>query len=101
MKKSTKRTPVHPGRILKSEIDELGMSANAVALALRIPSNRLTEIMHSRRSVSADTALRLGRFFGTSAQFWMNLQSTYDLQVAEDLLADRIAADVQPLPKAS
>jgi len=101
MKKSTKRAPVHPGRILKSEIDELGMSANAVALALRIPSNRLTEIMHARRSVSADTALRLGRFFGTSAQFWMNLQSTYDLQVAEDLLADRIAADVQPLRKAS
>ena len=101
MKKPTKRPPVHPGRILKSEIDELGMSANALALALRIPANRLTEILHARRSISADTALRLGRFFGISAQFWMNLQSSYELQVAEDHLAERIAADVQPMRKAS
>jgi len=100
MRKPTKRAPVHPGRILKSEIDDLGLSANTLALSLRIPANRLTEIINGRRSISADTALRLGRFFGTSAQLWMNLQSVYELQVAEDLLAERIAADVQPMRRA-
>jgi addiction module HigA family antidote len=100
MKKSVKRAPIHPGRVLKSEIDELRVTANSLALSLRIPANRLTEIINGRRAISADTALRLGRYFGTSAQFWMNLQSGYDLQVAEDLLAERIAADVQPMRRA-
>jgi addiction module HigA family antidote len=77
------------------------MSANAVALALRIPANRLTEIINGKRSVTADTAMRLGRFFGTSAQMWMNLQSRYELEVAEDRLAERIDREVQPLRKAS
>lgn len=97
----TKRAPVHPGRVLKAELEELGMSANAVALSLRIPANRLTDLINGKRSVSVDTAMRLGRFFGTSAQMWMNLQTGYDLQIAEDLHADRIAADVQPLRLAS
>jgi addiction module HigA family antidote len=100
MKMPLKRQPVHPGRILKSEIDEMNLSANALALALRIPANRLTEITNGRRSISPDTALRLGRYFSTSAQLWMNLQSSYHLQEAEDLLAERIAADVQPMRKA-
>jgi addiction module HigA family antidote len=96
-----KRPPVHPGRILRRELEEIGMSANAVALALRIPANRLTGIMNGKRSITADTALRLARFFGTSAQFWINLQATHDLQVAEDELADRVEHEVQPLRKVS
>jgi addiction module HigA family antidote len=95
--KSKERPPVQPGRILKSELAEAGMSANALALALRIPANRVTEIVSGRRSITADTAMRLGRFFGTSAQFWMNLQTGYDLQLAEDRSAGRIRADVRPL----
>lgn len=96
-KEMKKRPPVHPGRILKHEMEEIGMSANTVALALRIPANRLTEIVNGRRSITADTALRLGRFFGTSAQFWLNLQAAYDLQTAEDRMAGRIRADVKTL----
>ena len=101
MKQPQKRPPIHPGRILRSEIEESGLSANALALALRVPANRLTEILHARRAITADTAMRLARFFGTSAQFWMNLQTNYELQVAEDSSAERILADVQPLRRAS
>jgi len=99
--KVKKRLPIHPGEILKDEFEEIGMSANAVALALRIPANRLTEIINGKRSITADTAMRLGRFFGTSAQMWMNLQSRYELELAEDRLAERIDREVQPLRKAS
>jgi antitoxin HigA-1 len=99
MNKRKKRPPIHPGSILKMEFEDAGLSANAVALALRIPANRLTEIIHGRRSISADTAMRLGRFFGTSAEMWMNLQSHYELQVAEDRLADKVIREVEPLAK--
>ena len=91
-----KRPPVHPGRPLKMILDDANLTAHAVALALRIPANRLTEIISGRRSISADTAMRLGRYFGTSAQMWMNLQSKYDLDLAEAELSGRIAAEVQP-----
>jgi len=77
------------------------MSGNALALALRIPANRVTEIINGRRSVSADTALRLARYFGTSAQLWMNLQSHFDLETAEQAIAARIEAEVRPLRHAS
>ena len=87
--------------MLKTVLDDAGISANALALALRIPANRLTEIIKGRRSISADTALRLRRYFGTSAQMWMNLQAKYDLDSAEDTLADRIETEVQPMRKAS
>jgi addiction module HigA family antidote len=96
-----KRPPIHPGRVLKTVLEDAGISANALALALRIPANRLTEIINGRRSISADTALRLGRYFGTSAEMWMNLQARYDLESAEDSLAVRIEAEVQPMRKAS
>jgi|SRR5271163_1390156 len=99
--KTKKLPPIHPGQVLKTVFDDAGISANAVALALRIPANRLTEIVNGRRSISADTALRLARFFGTSAQMWMNLQMSYDLHVAEDALADRIETEVRPMRKAS
>ena len=101
MKRATKLAPVHPGEILKDEFEVIGKSANAVALALRIPASRLTEILNGKRGISADTALRLARFFGTSAQFWMNLQMNYELQIAEDAHASQIADDVQPLRRAS
>jgi len=95
--KQGKLPPVHPGEVLKTVLGDAGITANALALALRIPANRLTEIINGRRSISADTALRLARFFGTSAQMWMNLQSKYDLDTAEDALADRIKAEVQTM----
>jgi addiction module HigA family antidote len=101
MIKRKKMAPVHPGEILKDELQELRMSGNALALALRIPANRVTEIVNGKRSVSADTALRLARYFGTSAQMWMNLQSRFDLETAEEAIAARVEAEVQPLRHAS
>ena len=102
MVKTAKRVPpIHPGEVLKTVLEDAGISANAVALALRVPANRLTEILNQRRSISADTALRLARYFGTSAQMWMNLQSKFDLDSAEDALARRIEEEVQPMRRAS
>lgn len=87
-------TPIHPGRILKRELAERDLSANKLALALRVPSGRITSILNGKRSISPDTALRLARYFGNSAQFWMNLQTRYDLTVAERDLGKRIEAEV-------
>ena len=72
-----------------------GLSANALALKLRVPANRLTDSIRGKRSISAETALRLGRFFGTGATFWMNLQSHYDLAIAERELGDRINREIE------
>jgi addiction module HigA family antidote len=85
---------VHPGRILKRELAARGLSANKLALALRVPSGRITSILNGKRAISPDTALRLARYFGSSAQFWMNLQTRYDLLVAERELGKRIKAEV-------
>ena len=74
--------PTHPGEVLHEELVALGLSANAFAAKLKVPTNRITEILAGRRGITARTALRLGRFFGTSAQFWMNLQGNYDLKTA-------------------
>jgi addiction module HigA family antidote len=93
-----KLKPVHPGEILREEfMKPLGLSMNKLALELRVPVTRIAEIVHERRAVTADTALRLGRYFSTTPIFWMNLQVRYELEVAEDELADRIARDVQPI----
>ena len=86
--------PVHPGRILKRELSARGLSANKLALALRVPSGRITQILNGKRGVSAETALRLARYFGTSARFWINLQSRYDLAIAEMNVGDRVIAEV-------
>ena len=76
--------PIHPGEILREEyLVPLGLSANALASALRVPANRISGIIVGKRSVTADTALRLEQFFGTSAQFWLNLQTSYELRLAE------------------
>jgi len=99
---ATKKLPLlHPGEYLRSVLDDAGLSANAVALSLRVPANRLTEILNGRRAITADTAMRLGRYFGTSAQMWVNLQARYDLEAAEEALAERIEMEVQPLRRAS
>ncbi len=95
-----KLPPVHPGEILKSVLDDAGLNAHQTALALRIPSNRLSDIIRGKRSISADTAMRLARFFGTSAEMWITLQAKYDLQVAEDRDARRVAAEVRPFKAA-
>ena len=75
--------PVHPGEVLREELDDLGLSANALAKAVDVPVNRITGILNGERGVSADTALRLGRYFDTTAQFWMNLQQTWQIRLAE------------------
>ena len=86
---------VHPGRILKRELATRGLSANKLALALRVPSGRITAILNEKRAITPETALRLGRFFGNSAQFWMNLQARYDLLITKRELGDRIKAEVE------
>jgi len=86
--------PIHPGRILKREMSARGLSANKLALALRVPSGRITQIINGKRGISAETALRLGRYFGNSPQFWMNLQSKYDLAVVEENIGSKIIAEV-------
>jgi addiction module HigA family antidote len=86
--------PIHPGRILKRELRARGLSANKLALALRVPSGRITDILNERRGISADTALRLSYYFGNSARFWMNLQTHYDLAKTEQEHGTRIATEV-------
>jgi addiction module HigA family antidote len=89
--------PVHPGEIIRYEyLQPLGMSVNALAQQLRVPGTRLHEIVKERRSISADTAMRLARFFGGDAQSWLNLQSAYDLRLAEINNAAEIREEVRP-----
>ena len=89
--------PVHPGEILKEEfLVPLGLSANALAKALNVPAPRINDIVRQRRGISADTALRLARYFGGDARSWLNLQTAYDLRVAELAVAKRIAREVLP-----
>jgi addiction module HigA family antidote len=86
----------HPGRFLKRELAARGLSANRVALDLGVPSGRVTDILNSRRSITADTAVRLGRYFGNSAQFWLDLQGQYDIAVVEREHGKEIARRVRP-----
>ena len=93
--------PVHPGEILRGELDEIGLSANALSKALDVPVNRVTMILNGQRGVSADTALRLARYFGTTPQFWLNLQKTWELRQAEMVAGQEIARRVTPRPLAA
>lgn len=86
--------PVHPGMTLSAELAARSLSAHALALKLRVPANRISEIVSGKRGISAETALRLGRYFGTGAPFWANLQSNYDLATAEQQLGKRIISEV-------
>ena len=88
--------PVHPGEILRDFLDELGLSAYGLAKAIRVPVNRVTAILGGRRAVTADTALRLARCFGTSAELWLTLQVSYDLEMARNARGAAIEAEVQP-----
>jgi len=93
--------PVHPGRILKRELAARGLSANRLALELRVPSGRITDILGGKRGVSPETALRLARFIGNSPRFWLNLQTAYELAIAEQEVGAQIAEEVKPSPVAA
>jgi antitoxin HigA-1 len=88
--------PVHPGEILRGELQELDLSARAFAGAIHVPVNRVTQILNGQRAVTADTALRLQQFFGTSAEFWLGLQTDYELRTAEMAVGRHIGATVRP-----
>src|SRR5216684_2490594 len=97
-----KLAPVHPGEILREEyMRPLGLSMNRLALDLRVPVTRISEIVRGRRGITSDTALRLARYFNTTPQFWMNLQIHYDLEVAKDRELARIKRDVRPIAASS
>jgi addiction module HigA family antidote len=88
--------PVHPGEVLSEEfLKPMGLSQNRLALDIGVPPRRINEIVLGKRSITADTALRLARYFGNSPQFWLGLQKDYDLDVAEDILGDRLKREVQ------
>ena len=85
------RPAIHPGEILADELNELGMTPAALAREIAVPPNRISQIIRGRRNISGDTALRLGHWFGTSAQFWLNLQSSYEIRLAQEKAGDEIA----------
>jgi len=96
-----KLAPVHPGEILLEEfLKPMGVSQYRIATAIGVPPRRINEIVHGKRAITADTALRLSRYFGTSEPFWMNLQAHYDIEVQKDFLGDRLAREVVPMAKA-
>jgi antitoxin HigA-1 len=95
MNQTEKLSPVHPGEVLLEEfLKPMHLSQNQLALALRVPARRINEIIHGKRRITADTALRLARYFQVSPQFWLGLQMDYDLDVAEDALGERLSREV-------
>ena len=98
--KRKKLNPVHPGEVLREEfLLPMGLSQNRVAIDIGVPARRINEIVLEKRRITADTALRLGKFFGNTPQFWLGLQADYDLDLAEDLLRGRIEREVRPYAK--
>jgi addiction module HigA family antidote len=96
--KYNKLPPIHPGEILREEfLEPMGISQYRLAKDISVPPRRINEIVHGKRSITADTALRFGRFFNMSPQFWLNLQTRYDLEVTEDQLEDRLDNEVHAL----
>jgi addiction module HigA family antidote len=93
---TNKMRPIHPGEQLQDELDELGMSGAAFATAIHVPANRITEILRQKRGITADTALRLARYFSTTADYWMNLQKAYELRLAEQTVGTEISKIVKP-----
>lgn len=95
---TNKMRAIHPGEVIREEyLVPMGMSAHALAIGLRVPATRINDIVRERRSVTPDTALRLARCFGTTAQFWLNLQSSFDLKQAEGTSGKQIEREVRPL----
>ena len=84
------RPPIHPGEILADELKELDVTATELSRQIQVPTNRITQIIHGMRGITGDTALRLGHWFGTSAQFWLNLQSAYDIRLTEEKVGKEI-----------
>ncbi len=94
--------PIHPGEILLEEfLEPMRISQYRLAKSISVPPRRINEIVHGKRRITADTALRLARFFGTSERFWLNLQTRYDLESEKDRLGERLRQEVSPLPRAS
>ena len=100
MKFKNNMRSVHPGEVLADELKDLTVSANSLARALDVPTNRITSILNKQRGVTADTALRLSRYFGTTPHFWLNLQKTYELRTAEITSGRHIMERVQPRTEA-
>ena len=98
--KQKRLPPIHPGEVVQDLLNESGLTVNALAMALRVPANRIGDIVKGRRGITADTTLRLARYFGVAAQMWVNLRARYDLAAAEDALAGRIEREVLPRPAA-
>lgn len=97
-----KMAPIHPGEVLQSDfLEPLGVSQYRLAQDISVPARRINEIVHGKRAVSADTALRLARYFGTSERFWLNLQARFDLEQQRDVLGARLAKEVRVLDRAS
>ncbi len=97
-----KTAPIHPGEILLEEfLEPMGISQYRLAKDISVPPRRINEIIHGKRSITADTALRLSRFFGMTEQFWMNLQTRYDLEMEKDRLGSRLTTEVKPTRAAS
>ncbi len=102
MNRTKKLPPIHPGEILREEfLKPLGMSMNKLADELHVPANRITQIVEGRRSITGETALRLARYFGTSAEFWLGIQKDYDLEVARDEFEAQVERQVHPRGKAA
>lgn len=96
----TKIAPIHPGEVLLGDfLEPLGVTQHSLAVSIGVPPRRINEIVHGKRRISADTALRLGRFFGTTDRFWLNLQTRFDLEVEKDNLGTRLD-EIQPLQSA-
>ena len=99
---TNKMRPIHPGEILREEfLAPLEMSANALAMELHVPAPRINDVVRERRAVTPDTALRLARYFGTTAQFWLNLQSSFDLKQVAGELEKKIEQEIRPLQRAA
>ncbi len=96
--KRKKIDPLHPGEVLQKEfLDPMGLSQNRLAMALHVPARRINEIVLGKRGITADTALRLARYFGMSPQFWLGLQMDYELDIAQDSINARIAEEIMPM----
>jgi addiction module HigA family antidote len=93
------RTPIHPGEILADELNEIGMSAAELGRTLHVPTNRITQMLKGQRGITADTALRLGRWLGTGAELWLNLQKSYELRQAQQELGDELSTIVRRTPQ--
>jgi addiction module HigA family antidote len=99
-KSSERGVAIHPGEFLREDfMRPLGLSANALAIALRVPVTRISEIVRERRGITADTAMRLGLYFGTTPDFWVNMQKAWELEIAKKELSAKIRAEVRPAPR--